>query len=156
MPVFAILSDTHHLLRPEVMPHLRGVDGILHAGDIGDIRILDTLRTLAPTIAIRGNIDTSGATAALPAIEARELAGQLVYMLHSLSDLDLNPQAATIAVVISGHTHQPQIETRNGVLFLNPGSCGPRRFSLPVTMAMLTLEPGVAPHASLIDLNPPR
>ncbi len=132
-----ILSDTHGLLRPEVVPALAGVDHILHAGDVGDPNILTTLRTLAPVTAIRGNIDTHGSCAELPATEAIELAGHLFYLVHSLHDLDLDPQAAHLAAVISGHSHKPLIETRGGVLYLNPGSCGPRRFSLPTTLALV-------------------
>ena len=132
-----VLSDTHGLLRPEVLTSLEGVDHILHAGDVGDPHILDALSALAPVTAIRGNIDTSGPCAQLPATDAVELAGRLFYLVHSLHDLDLNPQAAGLAAVISGHSHKPSIETRDGVLYLNPGSCGPRRFKLPVTLAIL-------------------
>src|ERR1700722_10367445 len=142
--LLGILSDTHGLLRPEVLPALRGpnrvVDHILHAGDVGDPAILDALRTIAPVTAIRGNVDTHGPCAQLPDTEAIELAGRLFYLIHSIHDLDLNP-AAGIACVISGHSHQPSIETRDGVLYLNPGSCGPRRFKLPVTLALLDLTP---------------
>jgi putative phosphoesterase len=148
-----VLSDTHGLLRPEALAALRGVEQILHVGDVGDIRILDALNELAPTTAIRGNIDTDGPTAALPPTEVMEMAGHLVYMLHSLTELDLKPEAAGISVVLSGHSHKPVIETRNDVLYLNPGSCGPRRFSLPVTVALLTLEPGKQPRAELIELG---
>ncbi len=143
--LLGILSDTHGLLRPEVLPALRGpnrsVDHILHAGDVGDPAILDALRQIAPVTAIRGNIDTHGPCALLPETQAVELAGRLFYLIHSVHDLDLNPAAAGIAAVISGHSHKPSIETRNGVLYLNPGSCGPRRFTLPVTLALLDLTP---------------
>jgi putative phosphoesterase len=138
--LLAVLSDTHGLLRPEVIPAIASADHILHAGDVGDPSILDTLRTLAPVTAIRGNVDTQSPCALLPAIEAFELGGHLLYMLHSIDDLDLNPKAAGIAAVISGHSHKPSIEHRNGVLYLNPGSCGPRRFNLPVTLALLDLS----------------
>jgi putative phosphoesterase len=137
--LLGILSDTHGLLRPEVLPALRGVDHILHAGDVGDPAILDALRTIAPVTAIRGNIDTYGPCAQLPATEAIELGGRLFYLLHSLHDLDLNPAAAGITCIISGHSHRPTIEPRNGVLYLNPGSCGPRRFNLPVTLTLADL-----------------
>jgi putative phosphoesterase len=140
----AVVSDTHGLLRPELLPLIRGADHILHAGDVGDPAILAALRTIAPVTAIRGNIDTHGPCAQLPPTEAIELDGQLLYMLHSRRDLDLNPEAAGVNVVISGHSHQPSIDTRRGVLYLNPGSCGPRRFSLPVTFAWLTLVDGRA------------
>jgi hypothetical protein len=147
-----VISDTHGLLRPQALDALRGASHILHAGDIGDIAILKTLRKLAPVTAIRGNIDYTGPCAQLPATEAVELNNHLIYMLHSLADLDLNPQAAGIRVVISGHTHKPAIEERNGVLYLNPGSAGPRRFSLPISVAHLLLD-GTAMHAQIIELS---
>lgn len=137
-----VLSDTHGLLRPQVLDALAGVEHILHAGDVGDIRILDRLREIAPTIAIRGNIDSAGPCAELPATEAIELGGHFLYMVHAIEDLDLNPRAAEIQVVISGHSHKHSITHRDGVLYLNPGSIGPRRFSLPITLALLHLEPG--------------
>lgn len=140
----AVISDTHGLLRPELLSLLTGADHILHAGDVGNPDILTALRAIAPVTAIRGNIDIYGDCALLPATEAVELDGQLLYMLHSRGDLDLKPEAAGIAVVISGHSHKPSIETHRGVLYLNPGSCGPRRFSLPVTFAWLTLMEGRA------------
>ena len=146
-----VLSDTHGLLRPELIRALAGVDHILHAGDVGDITILDRLREIAPVTAIRGNIDTDGATASLPATEAVELGGRLLYLLHDLKTLDLVPQAAGISVIISGHTHQALIETRNGVLYLNPGSVGPRRFKLPVTLAILSITSGNL-HAEIVTL----
>lgn len=136
-----VLSDTHGLLRPEVLAALDGVDHLLHAGDVGDASILETLRSLAPLTAIRGNIDRSGACAALPATEAVKLAGHLLYLVHALPDLDLKPEAAGIAAVIYGHSHKPSLEHRNGVLYLNPGSAGPRRFKLPVSVAILDLSP---------------
>ncbi|MBB5062706.1 metallophosphoesterase family protein [Granulicella mallensis] len=136
-----VLSDTHGLLRPQVLEALAGVEHILHAGDVGDIRILDKLREIAPVTAIRGNVDTVGPCAELPATEAIELGGHFFYMVHSIEDLDLNPRAAKIQVVISGHSHKPSITQRDGVLYLNPGSMGPRRFSLPISLALLHLKP---------------
>src|SRR5688572_10894324 len=147
-----VLSDTHSLLRPEVLRALRGVDHILHAGDVGDIMILETLRSIAPITAIRGNIDTGRPMSALPATDALELAGHHIYMVHALDDLDINPAAAGFSVVIYGHSHQPSIRSHHGVLHLNPGSCGPRRFKLPVTLAHLHLEPARPPRAELLDL----
>jgi putative phosphoesterase len=150
----AVLSDTHGLLREELLIALKAlgkVEHILHAGDVGSPDILDALSTIAPVTAIRGNIDRSGACAELPATEALELAGCLVYMLHNLDDLDLNPRAAGIAVVIYGHSHKPSISNRDGVLYLNPGSVGPRRFALPIAFAVLTIEAGV-PSAELVLL----
>ena len=151
--LIGILSDTHGLLRPELLPALAGVSQILHAGDVGDPTILTELASIAPTTAIRGNVDTHGPCAALPPTEAIELAGCFLYMLHSIDDLDLNPQAAGISVVLSGHSHKPSIEHRNGVLYLNPGSAGPRRFNLPITFALLHLEDG-QPTAQIIPLVP--
>jgi uncharacterized protein len=135
-----ILSDTHGLLRPEAIKALRGVDHILHAGDVGDPSILDSLRAIAPVNAIRGNIDAHGPCSHLPATEVIDLHGHTFYMLHDGQALDLDPVAAGFAAVISGHSHQPLIEWRNGVLYLNPGSAGPRRFSLPVSLALLTIR----------------
>jgi len=147
MMLIGVISDTHGLLRPEALAALAGVDRILHAGDVGDPAILDSLRTIAPITAIRGNIDTHGPCAQLPATEAVELEGKLFYLVHSIHDLDINPQAAGIATVISGHSHKPSIETRKGILYLNPGSAGPRRFSLPVTVALVKIsEAGLAPR----------
>ena len=149
--MIGVISDTHGLLRPEALEALRGASHILHAGDVGDIDILDALRQIAPVTAIRGNIDTHGPTAQLPATEAIELNGQLIYMLHSLAELDLKPEAAGIAIVISGHSHKPKIENRNGVLYLNPGSAGPRRFRLPITVAHLHLD--ATSRAEIIPLS---
>jgi putative phosphoesterase len=148
----AVLSDTHGLLRSEVAAAIAGASHILHAGDVGDPRILDALRTIAPVTAIRGNVDTQGPCATLPATEMIDLAGATIYLLHAIDDLDLKPEAAGIAVIVYGHSHQPSIRHRNGVLYLNPGSCGPRRFSLPVSMAWLTIEDGVV-TADLVDLS---
>ena len=135
-----IISDTHNLLRPEAIAALHGSDHILHAGDIGDLSILRTLERIAPVTAIRGNTDTQGPTSKLPHTEAVELAGHLFYLVHSVHDLDLNPQAAKISAVISGHSHEPSIETINGVLYLNPGSAGPRRFTLPISIAQIQIN----------------
>jgi uncharacterized protein len=134
-----VISDTHGLLRPEAVAALNGVDHILHAGDVGDPDILDALAKIAPLTAIRGNIDGAGICAKLPSTEIVELARSTIYMLHSLGDIDLDPAAAGFDIVVSGHSHQPLIESRRGVLYLNPGSAGPRRFSLPVSFAVLRL-----------------
>lgn len=146
-----VISDTHGLLRPEAIDALRGVDHILHAGDIGSADILNTLRTLAPVTAIRGNIDEHGPCAHLPGTEVIELHGCSLYMLHDLSALDLDPVAAGFSAVISGHSHKPLIEHRHGVLYFNPGSAGPRRFSLPVSLGLLTIE-GNQLHPRLVRL----
>jgi putative phosphoesterase len=134
-----VISDTHGLLRSEVVAALTGVNHILHAGDVGDPDILDALAAIAPLTAIRGNVDRTGICASLPATEIVELGGLTIYMLHSLDDLDLDPAASGFGVVVTGHSHQPTIERRKGVLYLNPGSAGPRRFSLPVSIAFLQL-----------------
>ncbi len=137
-----VISDTHGLLRPEALLALRGVHHILHAGGVGNDAILAALAALAPLTAIRGNIDRAGACAQLPATEMIELAGKLVYLVHSINDLDLKPAAAGIAMVISGHSHKPSIDTRDRVLYLNPGSAGPRRFRLPISLAILEIHEG--------------
>lgn len=134
-----VISDTHGLLRPEAIDALNGVEHILHAGDVGGIEILDRLRDIAPVTAIRGNVDGFGPCAALPEIEVVELGGLSLYMLHDLNTLDLDPVAAGMAAVIYGHSHQPQIDERKGVLYFNPGSAGPRRFSLPVSLGFLDI-----------------
>src|SRR5579875_2108840 len=136
-----VISDTHGLLRPEALGALAGVELILHAGDVGDPAILDRLAAIAPVTAIRGNIDRSGPCAQLPATETLEIAGHLVHMVHALEDLDISPRASGVSVVLYGHGHRPAIERRDGVLYLNPGSAGPRRFSLPISLAILRLEP---------------
>lgn len=134
-----VISDTHGLLRPELLEALAGVDHILHAGDVGDPAILATLASIAPLTAIRGNIDRTGLCARLPATEAVELGGRLLYMVHSIDDLDLHPAAAGMSAVIFGHSHKPTTYTRDDVLYLNPGSAGPRRFSLPISLAYLEI-----------------
>ena len=137
-----VISDTHGLLRPEAIEALAGVDHILHAGDVGDARILDRLRKVAPLTAIRGNVDVSGVCATLPATDAVELGGRLFYLVHSAHDLDIDPVVAGVAAVVSGHSHRSSVQERNGILYLNPGSAGPRRFDLPVTLARVSLTDG--------------
>ena len=151
MQTIGVISDTHGLLRPEAIQALIGADHILHAGDVGDPLILDKLRWIAPLTAIRGNVDTAGVCAALPATEAVELGGRLFYLVHSVHDLDLDPKAAGVAVVVSGHSHRAEVQQRHDVLYLNPGSAGPRRFNLPVTLARVTLAEG-AISASIVTL----
>ncbi|GAA3767964.1 metallophosphoesterase family protein [Terriglobus aquaticus] len=138
----AVLSDTHGLLRDSVLPHLDGVNHILHAGDVGDPAILERLREFAPVTAIRGNIDHSGSCALLPAAELIEIGGTAFYLVHSLADLDIEPLAAGVQVVVTGHSHKPALEERRGVTYLNPGSVGPRRFKLPISMATVRLRAG--------------
>jgi uncharacterized protein len=136
--MIGVISDTHGLLRPAAIEALRGVEHILHAGDVGDPSILDALRSVAPVTAIRGNIDVGGPCAHLPATEVVTLHGHTFYMLHDRQALDLDPAAAGFSAVISGHSHKPLIQWRHGVLYMNPGSAGPRRFSLPVSIGLLT------------------
>ena len=147
-----VISDTHGLLRPQALEALAGVEHILHAGDVGNPDILDKLREIAPVTAIRGNIDVHGPCAELPATEAIELGGCFIYMVHAIEDLDLNPRAAKIHVVVYGHSHKPSAVQREGVLYLNPGSAGPRRFSLPATIALLRIKNGHA-NPELVDLT---
>jgi putative phosphoesterase len=145
--MIGVISDTHGLLRPEVMEALRGVEHILHAGDVGDPTILDSLRELAPVTAISGNIDVEGPCSHLPATEVVTLHGHTFYILHDRHALDLDPAAAGFSAVISGHSHHPLIEWRHGILYMNPGSAGPRRFSLPVSIGLLTIGPdGLQPR----------
>jgi putative phosphoesterase len=135
-----VISDTHGLLRPGALAALAGVEHIVHAGDVGDPAILDRLREVAPLTAIRGNVDENGICGRLPATEMVELGGCYLYVVHALEDLDIDPVAAGVSVVIYGHSHKPSMQERRGVLYLNPGSAGPRRFSLPVSVALLRLE----------------
>jgi putative phosphoesterase len=137
-----VISDTHGLLRPEALVALAEAEHILHAGDVGDPAILDALQEIAPVTAIRGNVDVGGACAELPATDVVELSGKLFYLVHSVRDLDIKPEAAGVAMVVSGHSHKPSIEARHGVTYLNPGSAGPRRFKLPVTVALVTVGEG--------------
>ena len=145
--LIGIISDTHGLLRPEALDALRGSKHIIHAGDVGAPEILDRLRQLAPVTAVRGNIDHDAWAEQLPETEVVELAGATVYVLHNLKQLDLDARVARFAAVISGHTHQPKIETRSGALYFNPGSAGPRRFRLPISIGRLRIGNGsIAPE----------
>lgn len=139
MTRIGVVSDTHGLLRPEVAPALAGVDLILHCGDVGKFSILEELGKIAPVTAVRGNIDREGKCAQLPETEVALAEGRYLYILHDLKTLHLDPAAGRFAAVFSGHTHVPNFYTRRGVLYLNPGSCGPRRFDLPVTVGLLTV-----------------
>jgi putative phosphoesterase len=134
-----VISDTHGLLRPEAEQFLDGVDHIIHAGDIGRPEIIAALRRIALVIAIRGNVDTADWAARYPATRTVKLGGRAIHILHDIHQLKLDPVSRGIDVVISGHSHRPGIETVDGVLYLNPGSAGPRRFSLPITLATLEL-----------------
>lgn len=137
--IIGLISDTHGLLRPEASKALHGSDLIIHAGDVGNPEILETLRALAEVIAVRGNIDKGDWARALPATAIVEAGPATIYVLHDLNELDLDPAAAGFQIVVSGHSHQPLSAQRSGVLYINPGSAGPRRFQLPVTIARLDL-----------------
>jgi putative phosphoesterase len=132
-----LISDTHGLLRPQALAALRGSDLIIHAGDVGKPEILDELRKLAMVHAVRGNVDTEAWATALPETAVVEVGAAQIYVLHDLNQLDLNPAAAGVRMVISGHSHKPARIERNAVLYVNPGSAGPRRFHLPITVARL-------------------
>lgn len=139
MAIVGLISDTHGLLRPEAVRALEGSDLIVHAGDIGAPEILDFLKGVAPVVAVKGNIDTGAWGSALPATAVAEVGGTVIYVLHDLNELDLDPAAAGLGVVVSGHSHKPASTERSGVLYVNPGSAGRRRFRLPVTVARLDL-----------------
>jgi len=135
--IVGVISDTHGLVRPEALDALRGVDLIVHAGDVGAPEILERLAAVAPTTTVRGNVDTQAWARTLPLTEVVHAGERCLYVLHDLSALDLDPKAAGFDVVISGHSHKPLADLRDGVLYLNPGSAGPRRFSLPICLARL-------------------
>ena len=135
-----IISDTHGLLRPEATKHLAGTDHIIHAGDIGAPKVIEGLRRIAPTTAIKGNIDIGEWAMDYPDTELVALGGRTLYVLHNLKEIKLDPAASGIDVIISGHSHRPKIETKHGVLYLNPGSAGPRRFNLPIALPILGLS----------------
>jgi uncharacterized protein len=135
-----LISDTHGLLRNEAVEALRGSELILHAGDVGKPEILEELRKIAPVVAVRGNVDTAPWAQALPETAVAEAGSVLIYILHDVKALDLNPAVSGFHIVVSGHSHKPGNTERDGVLYINPGSAGPRRFQLPVTVALLWLE----------------
>jgi putative phosphoesterase len=147
-----LISDTHGLLRPEAITALRGSDFIVHAGDIGDLNILDRLCEIAPTTAVRGNNDKGDWALRVPETEVLDVGTILIYVLHDVAELDLDPMTAGFHVVVAGHSHRPSIEWRDNVLFINPGSAGPRRFKLPVSVAALAIS-GQAISPRLIELN---
>ncbi len=150
--LIGVISDTHGLLRPEAVRALEGSERIVHAGDVGDPGILEELGRIAPVSAVRGNVDRDALARDLPATEVVSAGGTLLYVLHDLAMLDLEPTAAGFGTVIYGHSHKPNVETRNGVLFLNPGAAGPRRFRLPVTVARLTVSGGRI-EAEIVQLD---
>jgi uncharacterized protein len=138
--IVGVISDTHGLLRPEAKAALHGSDLILHAGDVGKPEILDELKAIAPLFVVRGNIDHGGWANELPTREIVQFDGSTIYLLHNLDELDVDPDAAGFAAVITGHTHKAHEYRKGKVLFLNPGSAGPRRFTLPITVARLHVE----------------
>ena len=150
--MLGVISDTHGLLRPEARDALAGVDRILHAGDVGAQEVLEQLARIAPVTAIRGNVDCDPWACELPETEVVEIEGAFIYMLHDLAELDLKPAAADMRVVVSGHSHRPRMEEKNGVLYFNPGSAGPRRFHLPVSVGKLRIHGGEI-AGQLLELN---
>ena len=146
-----VISDTHGLLRREAEQRLKGVDHIIHAGDIGRAEIIERLRAIAPVTAIRGNVDKGPWASLFRDTETVTLGGQTIHVVHDIHDLPFDPASRGIDIVISGHSHKPSIESKDRVLFLNPGSAGPRRFSLPITLAMLELTAN-GPEARLHHL----
>jgi uncharacterized protein len=151
-----IISDTHGLLRNEALVALRGCHVIVHAGDIGTPEVLDGLSKIAPVVAIRGNNDKGAWASTLSETEVVEANGVYLYVLHNVNDLDLDPAAAGFQAVISGHSHRPRIEDRKGVLFVNPGSAGPRRFQLPVAVARLRVLGAKKVEAEVVELKSQR
>jgi uncharacterized protein len=147
-----LISDTHGLLRPQARAFLVGCDYIVHGGDIGSAAILDELAALAPLIAVRGNNDTEPWAARLPVTEMIRVGNVFVYVIHDLAELDIDPGAAGVRVIVSGHSHKPMIEERDGILYVNPGSSGPRRFKLPISVGEITVS-GSAVNARLVDLG---
>jgi len=146
-----IISDTHGLLRPEAERRLAGVDHIVHAGDIGGPEIVDALRKIAPVTAIRGNVDTGEWAREYADTELVHFAGKSIYILHDLNTLHIDPRADT-DVIVSGHSHVPKIQRIDGILYLNPGSAGPRRFALPITLATIDVTPdGLRPEIHDLD-----
>ena len=139
MPRIGVISDTHGLVRPEALRALRGADLIVHAGDVGAPEVLEALRAVAPVVAVRGNNDRGRWARALAETEVVERGGRALYVLHDLHELDVDPRVAGYHAVIAGHSHQPRVEHRDGVLYLNPGSAGPRRFRLPICVARLQI-----------------
>lgn len=147
-----VISDTHGLLRPEAIAALQGCERIIHAGDIGKPEVLDGLRTLAPLDAIRGNVDSVDWAAAIPEYLDLQIGGLRIHITHDVKTMKIDPVAEHVDVVIAGHSHQPKIEQVDGVLYLNPGSAGRRRFKLPISLALLDIEDG-QPRAQLVTLG---
>jgi uncharacterized protein len=153
MTVIGVISDTHGLLREEAVAALSGSEYIVHAGDVGKPEILDRLREIAPVTAVRGNVDRGTWSRELPDTDTVEVDDTSIYVLHILAELDLKPEAAGFGVVVYGHSHVPKQEVKNGVLYFNPGSAGPRRFRLPVSVGRLMIGAGHV-HGEIIELEP--
>ena len=150
--VVGVISDTHGLLRPQALDALRGSDLIIHAGDVGEANILDRLQAIAPTFTVRGNIDMDAWTDSLPETQLVKAGTLSLWVLHNIAHLDIDLAAKGVAAVIFGHSHKPLIEMRDGVLFFNPGSAGPRRFRLPVTLGRIVARDGGL-HPEIIELQ---
>lgn len=142
MTLVGVISDTHGWLRPEAVEFLRGSALIIHAGDVGAEEVLHGLQGIAPVRAVRGNVDTAPWARALPEVDLVEVAGRRIHVVHDLAELDIDPVAAGVDAVVYGHSHIPRSEDRDGVLYLNPGSAGPRRFRLPISLARLAVGQG--------------
>ena len=149
-----LISDTHGLLRPEVLDFLRGSDHIVHGGDVCDAAVLEKLRAIAPVTAVRGNNDRGAWAAGLRESELVRLGDVFLYAIHDLAEIDIEPRAAGVQVVVSGHSHRPAIDERDGVLYVNPGSAGPRRFRLPISAAELAVEGGRV-SARIVEFGSP-
>jgi putative phosphoesterase len=152
MQRIGVISDTHGLVRPEALEHLRGCDSIIHAGDVTDAVVLEAMRAIAPLTVVRGNNDRGPWASQLPTSELVRVEDVHIYVIHDLHEIDIDPVAAGVSVVISGHSHKPSIDRRDGVLYLNPGSAGPRRFTLPIAMAELVVA-GAHVDARVIRLD---
>lgn len=150
--VVGVIADTHGLVRPAALEALAGSELIVHAGDVGSPEVLTELRAVAPVVAVRGNNDRGPWAEHLPVSDVVDLGGVFLYVLHDVKELDLDPRAAGFQAVIAGHSHRPGVAERDGVLFLNPGSAGPRRFTLPITVARLTVRAG-ALDAAIVHLE---
>ena len=137
-----VISDTHGLVRPQVIDKLQGAELIIHAGDIGKVEVIEQLKAVAPVVAIRGNVDSGSWASEYAVTEMMEFEDNFFYVLHDLNELDIDPVAAGISCVISGHSHRSKIDEYDGVMYLNPGSCGPRRFTLPVSLARIWIRQG--------------
>jgi putative phosphoesterase len=150
--LIGLISDTHGLLRPAALRAMHGAELIIHAGDVGDAAILEGLKKIAPVVVVRGNVDIDEWAEALPITAVADAGAAQIYVLHDVKQLDLNPAAAGFSIVVSGHSHKPGQTERDGVIYINPGSAGPRRFQLPITVARLDLQQRPW-KAAFIDVN---